>query len=79
VKSIPEEFIDLSSRAWLTTLCVLYRKSTDLSWEGDEPSTTAAEQNPTLAVEESAPLPQAETVAPGAEAMLPKASVVEGK
>jgi hypothetical protein len=71
--------MDLSSHAWLSTLCVLYRKSTDLSWEGDEPSTAAAEQNPTLAVEESAPLPQGETVAPGAEATLPEASVVEGK
>jgi hypothetical protein len=29
--------------------------------------------------EESAPLPQAETVAPVAEATLPEASVVEGK
>jgi hypothetical protein len=71
--------MDLGSHAWLTTLCVLYRKSTDLSWEGDEPSTAAAGENPRLAIEESAPLPQAETVAPGAEAMLPGASVVEGK
>jgi hypothetical protein len=30
------EFMFLSSRAWLTTLCVLYRKSIDLSQEGDE-------------------------------------------
>jgi hypothetical protein len=50
-----------------------------LSWEGDEPSTATTEENPMLAVEESAPLPQAETVAPGAEATLPEASVVEGK
>jgi hypothetical protein len=50
-----------------------------LSWEGDEPSTTAAEENPTLVVEESAPLPQVETAAPGAEAILPEATVVEGK
>jgi hypothetical protein len=71
--------MDLSSRAWLTTQCVLYRKLTNLSWEGDEPSTAAAEENPTLAVEESAPLPQAETMVPGAEATLPEASVVEGK
>jgi hypothetical protein len=63
----------------LTTNIVLCRKSTDFSWEGDEPSTTTAEENPTLAVEESAPLPQAETVAPGAEAMLLEATVVEGK
>jgi hypothetical protein len=39
----------------------------------------AAEENPTPAVEESAPLPQAETVAQGAEATLPEATVVEGK
>jgi hypothetical protein len=32
------EFMFLSSGAWLTTLCVLYRKSIDLSREGDEPS-----------------------------------------
>jgi hypothetical protein len=57
---------------------VLYRKSTDLSWEGEEPSTTAAEENPSLVVEESAPLPQAETVAPGAEATPPEVAVVEG-
>jgi hypothetical protein len=57
--------MELSSRAWLTTLCVLYKKSTDLYWEGDEPSAAAAEENSTLAVEESTPLPQAETVAPG--------------
>jgi hypothetical protein len=53
--------------------------STDLSWEGDEPSAAAAEENPTLAVEESAPLPQAETMAPGAEATRPEVTVVEGK
>jgi hypothetical protein len=29
----------------------------------------AAEENPTLAVKESTPLPQAETVAPGIEAV----------
>jgi hypothetical protein len=71
--------MELSSRACLTTLCVLCRKSTDLSWEGDEPSAAAAEENPTLAVEESTPLPQAKTVAPGAEATPPDATLVEGK
>jgi hypothetical protein len=71
--------MEWSSRAWLTPLCVLCRKSTDLSWEGDEPSAAADEENPMLAVEESAPLPQAETVAPGAEATPPEATVVEGK
>jgi hypothetical protein len=39
----------------------------------------AAEESPTLVVEESAPLPQGETVTPGAEATMPEASVVEGK
>jgi hypothetical protein len=63
----------------LTTNLVLCRKSTDFSWEGDEPSTAAAKENPTLTVEESAPLPQDETVAPGAEATLSGATVVEGK
>jgi hypothetical protein len=71
--------MELSSCAWLTTLCVLCKKSIDLSWEGDEPSAVAAEENPTLAIEESTPLPQGETVAPGAEAMPPEATLVEGK
>jgi hypothetical protein len=57
--------MELSSCAWLTTPCVLCRKLIDLSWEGDEPSVAAAEENPMLAVEESAPLPQAVTTAPG--------------
>jgi hypothetical protein len=39
----------------------------------------AAEENPTLAVEDSAPLPQAETAAPGTQATPPKATLVEGK
>jgi hypothetical protein len=71
--------MELSSCAWLTTLCVLCRKSTDLSWEGDEPSAATAEETPMLAVEESTPLPQAETVAQGAEATPLEATVVEGK
>jgi hypothetical protein len=63
----------------LTTDYVLCRKLTDLSWEGEEPSTAAAEESSTPAAEESAPLPQAETVAPDAEAALPEASIVEGE
>jgi hypothetical protein len=43
------------------------------------PTWLAAEENPTLAVEESASVSQVETVAPGVEATLPEASVVEGK
>jgi hypothetical protein len=50
-----------------------------LSWEGDEPSTAASEENPVLAVEESTPLPQDETMALDVEATLPEATVVEGK
>jgi hypothetical protein len=39
----------------------------------------AAEENLALAIEESVPLPQAETAAPDVEATPPEASVVEGK
>jgi hypothetical protein len=59
--------------------CVLCRKSTDLSWEGDEPAAAVAEEEPTPPAEESAPAPQAEPEVPAAEATLPEASVVEGK
>jgi hypothetical protein len=71
--------LEFGNLTWLTTNFVLCRKSTDLSWEGDEPSTAAAEENPTLVVEESNPLSQAETVAPSVEASPPEATVVEGK
>jgi hypothetical protein len=63
----------------LTSDFVLCRKSTDLSWEGDEPSTAAAKEVFAPTVEESSPLPQAEIVTPVAEAALPEASVVEGE
>jgi hypothetical protein len=55
------------------------RKSTDLSWEGDEPSTVVAEEEAAPPAEESTPAPQAESEAPAAGAALPEASVVEGK
>jgi hypothetical protein len=55
------------------------RKSTDLFWEGDEPSTTVAEEEVAPSAEESTPAPQAESEAPVAGAALPEASVVEGK
>jgi hypothetical protein len=55
------------------------RKSTDLSWEGDEPSTAVAEEEIAPPAEESAPASQAVAEAPATEASLPKASVVEGK
>jgi hypothetical protein len=64
----------------LTTNFVYFcRKSTDLSWEGDEPSTAVAEEEAAPPAEESTPAPQAESEAPAAGAALPEASVVEGK
>jgi hypothetical protein len=62
-----------------TSFVYFYRKSTDLSWEGDEPSTTVAEEEVAPPVEESTPAPQVESEAPAAEVALPEASVVEGK
>jgi hypothetical protein len=56
-----------------------YRKSTDLSWEGDEPSTTVAEEAVAPPAEESTPAPQAEFKAPADGVALPEASVVEGE
>jgi hypothetical protein len=54
-------------------------KSTDLSWEGDEPSTVVAEEEAAPPAEESTPAPQAESEAPAAGAALLEASVVEGE
>jgi hypothetical protein len=55
------------------------RKSTDLTWEGDEPSTAVAEEEAAPPTEESTPAPQAKSEAPAAGAALPEASVVEGE
>jgi hypothetical protein len=55
------------------------RKSTDLSWEGDEPSTAVAEEEAAPLAEESAPASQPVPEASATEAVLPEASVVEGK
>jgi hypothetical protein len=55
------------------------RKSIDLSWEGDEPSTAVAEEEAAPPAEESTLAPQEESEAPAAGAALPEASVVEGK
>jgi hypothetical protein len=64
----------------MTTSFVYFcRKSTDLSWEGDEPSMTVAEEEVAPPVEESTPAPQAESEVSDAGAALPEASVVEGK
>jgi hypothetical protein len=60
------------SHTWLTTSCVLCRKSTDLTWDGDEPSTVVAGKESTPATEESAPAPQPESEAPTMEATLPE-------
>jgi hypothetical protein len=64
----------------MTTSFVYFcRKSTDLSWEGDEPSTMVAEEEVAPPVEEATPAPQAESEASAAGAALPQANVVEGK
>jgi hypothetical protein len=63
----------------LTTNCVLCRKSTDLTWDGDEPAAAVAEEEPTPAAEEFAPAPQAESEVPAWEAASPEASIVEGE
>jgi hypothetical protein len=57
---------------------VLCRKSTDPSWEGEEPSAATGEEDQSAAVEEFAPLPQAETAAQVAEATMQEATMVEG-
>jgi hypothetical protein len=58
---------------------MLCRKSTDLSWEGDEPATAVAEEEAAPPAEESAPAPLAESEALSVEATLPEASVIEGE
>jgi hypothetical protein len=63
----------------ITSFVYFCRKSTDLSWEGDEPSTSVAEEEVAPPVEESTPAPQVESEAPAAGPALPEASVVEGK
>jgi hypothetical protein len=55
------------------------RKSTDLSWEGDDPSTAVADEEVAPPAEESTPAPLAESEAPAAGAALPEASVVDDK
>jgi hypothetical protein len=57
---------------------LLCRKSTDLSWEGEEPSATVDDKDLSPVVEESATLPQAETITQGVETTLPEATIVEG-
>jgi hypothetical protein len=54
------------------------RKSTDQSWEGDEPSSAVAEEV-APPIEESTPASQAVPEPPATEASLPEASVVEGE
>jgi hypothetical protein len=62
-----------------TNFVYFCRKSTDLSWEGDEPSTAVAEEEAAPPTEESAPASQAVPEAPATEAALPEARVVAGK
>jgi hypothetical protein len=56
---------------------VLCRKSTDLSWEGEEPSAAASEEDRSAGVEESAPLLQMETIAQAMEVTPQEDTVVE--
>jgi hypothetical protein len=56
----------------------LCRKSTDLSWDGEEPAAAEAEEA-VPPVEEPAPEAQAATEPPAAEAALPEAVIVEGE
>jgi hypothetical protein len=64
----------------LTTNFVYFcRKSTNLSWEGDEPSTAVAEEEAAPPAGEFTPAPQAESEVPAAGAALPEASMVEGE
>jgi hypothetical protein len=62
-----------------TSFVYFCRKSTDLSWEGDEPSTAVAEEEVAPPTEESAPASQAVPEPPTTETSLPEVSVVEGK
>jgi hypothetical protein len=63
----------------LTIFCEHFcRKSTDLSWDGDEPSPAVVEET-APPVEEAAPEGQATTEPPATEAPLPEAVVVEGE
>jgi hypothetical protein len=71
--------MQFGSCTWLTTSCVLCRKSTDLTWDEDEPNAAMAEEDSAPAVEGSTPAPRAESEAPAVEATLPEASIVEGE
>jgi hypothetical protein len=79
VKTFSEQYIWFGSRTGLTTSCVLCRKSTDLTWDGDKPSVAVEEEESAPAAKESAPAPQAESEAPAVEVALPEASIVEGE
>jgi hypothetical protein len=71
--------LDVVVDACLATLREYFcRKSTDLTWDGDEPSSAVAEEAAPPA-EETAPATQAAVEPSVAEAPLPEASVVEGE
>jgi hypothetical protein len=54
---------------------VLCRKATDLSWDGDETSTTTGEEDQSTGSQVPTPLPQTEVAA---ESTLQEATMVEG-
>jgi hypothetical protein len=62
-----------------TNFVYFCRKSTDLSWEGDEPAAAVAEEETVPPAEVSASSSQSVPEAPATEVALPEASVVEGK
>jgi hypothetical protein len=62
----------------MTIRIVLCKKSTDLSWDGEEPRAAAGEDGWLAEVEESAPLPQTEAIAHATETTPREASMVEG-
>jgi hypothetical protein len=71
--------LDVVVDVCLTTICMCFcRKSTDLTWDGDEPSSAVAEGVAPPA-EEAVPATEAAVEPPVAEAPLPEASVVEGE
>jgi hypothetical protein len=49
-----------------------------MSWDGEEPSAAAGEEDRSAGVEESAPLPQTEAVAQAMDATPQEATMVEG-
>jgi hypothetical protein len=65
----------INNLAWMIIEIMLCRKSTDLSWDGDEPSAVAGEKDQSVGSQDPTPLPQIELAV---EATLQEANMVEG-